>query len=153
MGLGVPFYHMRTFTFFLPGIGKTQRNISEALVPFLLSFQIGIFLKSRLEIWHGHSSVQKTSFLLPFKQITNVLAYSFLLFFFPSSLKNLDWKAITAKFLLLSSPVLSATVTTAAIMMLPQCWGFWNTGGGTIQLDRGTEINKIMLSPPFRFSA
>lgn len=93
MGLGVPFYHMRRFTFFLPGIGKTQRNISEALVPFLLSFQIGIFLKSRLEIWHGHSSVQKTSFLLPFKQITNVLAYSFLLFFFSFFSKKFGLKS------------------------------------------------------------
>lgn len=153
MGLGVPFYHMHTFTFFLPGVGKTQRNTSEALVPFLVSFQIGVFLKSRLEIWHGHSSVQKTSFLLPFKQITNVLAYSFLLFFFSSSLTNLDTKAVTAKFHLLSHPVLSATVRTATIMILPQCWGFWNAGGGTIQLDRGTEKNKMILSPPFRFSA
>lgn len=153
MRLGVLFYHMRTFNFFLPGVGKTQRNILEALVPFFLSFQIGIFLKSRLEIWHGHSSVQKTSFLLPFKQITNVLAYSSLRFFFSSSLTNLDRKAVTAKFHLLSPPVLSATATTATIMMLPQCWDFWNTGAGTVQLDRGTEKTKVMLSTPFRFSA
>lgn len=38
MGLGMPFYHMRTFTFFLPGVGKTQRNTSGALVLFLSFF-------------------------------------------------------------------------------------------------------------------
>lgn len=89
MGSGVTchLYHMRTFTFFLAGTGETQRNISEVLVLFFFFFslQIDIFLKSRLEIWHGNNVVQKISLLLPFKQITNVLTYSFFYFIFSVS--------------------------------------------------------------------
>lgn len=114
--LGVLFYHMHTFNFFLPGVGKTQRNILEALVPFSLSFQIGIFLKSRLEIWHGHSSVQKTSFLLPFKQITNVFAYSFLLFFF-----LLLWQIWIEKLWLLNS-ICSLLQSLVLLLWLQQSW-------------------------------
>lgn len=126
----LPFYHMHTFTFFLPGIGKTQRNISEAHIPFFFfSFQVGIFLKSRLEIWHGHNFVQKLSFLLPYKHIMLSLipfSHPAPLFFF--ALKQM-WteKPVTSKYHLLSAPVLGATVTTIAIAMLPQHWGIWST--------------------------
>lgn len=125
MGSGVtPFYHTRTFTFFLPGTGKTQRNISEALVPlffFSPSLQIDIFLKSRLEIWHGHNFVRKISFLLPVKQITNVLAYPFLspLSFLLKQIRSEN--PLTSEYHLLSPLVPAATVMTVTIKMLPQC--------------------------------
>lgn len=72
-------------------LGRHRRNTKEhfrGLGPFFFFFfslQIDIFLKSRLEIWHGNNVVQKISLLLPFKQITNVLTYSFFYFIFSVS--------------------------------------------------------------------